>query len=301
MKNLKNPSLLVVGLIITFWSYGQKPITLEEKEISFTHGSYPGLSMTIPEVRYNDVSKAWTKILEKGTKSKIQIENGEITIFGAQIDDVYPEPINLYSLLSSADSAITLEVTFELKPKDYLDKTNHPAEYTKARTLLFNMGKDIYVDLAKSELDNEEKALRKLERDLDALYREKTRLEKSIVNDNSDIQKLSDDIVLRKQDASNLNNQLGKERELLTELEGEEAIKEKEAQIADLEKDKDKALGDVESNEKKILLRKSDIEKAKLDIETNSQDQTRKLAEIELQKEVTLKAQKKYETILGYQ
>jgi len=51
----------------------QRPITLEENLIRFSHGEYPGLKMEIPEAGYAELADAWTKKLEKGmsvTKKK---------------------------------------------------------------------------------------------------------------------------------------------------------------------------------------------------------------------------------------
>jgi hypothetical protein len=301
MKLLRTLTVTLPVLLVASGLLGQKPVVLIEKQVKFSHGEYTGLSLTIPEVKYNDVSKAWTKILEKGTKSKIQIENGELTIFGAKLSEVYPEPINLYCILSTIDSAVILEATYELKPKLYLSKDLTPAEYSKARDMMFNFGKDLYISLAEEELKREEKALKKAESDLNSLQNSKEKLEKSIVSDNTDIEQLTNKIALLRQDASNYNDQLVKEREALPEIVGEEAKASKEKEIANLEKSKEKALRDIEDSEKKILLRKSDIERSKLDIESNLQNQQLKLADVDRQKQITLHAENKLKTIMGYE
>ncbi|MBN1952215.1 MAG: hypothetical protein JW801_13525 [Bacteroidales bacterium] len=301
MKLFKDLSFFLSILFISGGLHAQKPIILTEETIDFGHGSYNGLSLTIPEVGYNTVEKAWTKLLEKGTKSKIQISEGEYSLFGAQLQEISSEPINVYSTMKSGDSCTLLNVTFELKPKEYLGKASSPSEYTQAKLMLFNFGKELYVELAKEEFKEEEKKLKQLERDLESLYNEKNKLEKSIVNDNSDITEYTDQIALLKQDAENLNTQLSKEKQLLLDLEDEQQRLAKEKEIETIDKNKEKALKEVDSLEKKILLRKSAIDRAKLDIESSKQAQASKLDYIEAQKLVTNQAEKKYNTILEYQ
>lgn len=299
MKFLKISLTLCIALL-SMGLYAQKPLLLVEEEIEFRHGSYNGLSLTIPEVGYNTIEKDWTKLLEKGTKSKIQVEDGEHTIFGAQLDDISKEPINVYSTMINVDTSIILKVTFELKPKEYLSKETTPFEYTQAKLLLFNFGKDLYMELAKEEFKEQEKNLRQLERELESLYNEKNKLEKAIVNDQNDITEYSDKIAMLQQDAENLNNQLVRENETLLELEGNEQRLAKEKEIDNIEKDKEKALKAIESLEKKIPSRKSSIERAKLDIETNIKEQAAKISAIEIQKPISNEAERKLNTIESY-
>lgn len=300
MKFLKISLTFCIALV-TLGLYAQKPILLVEEEIEFRHGSHIGPSLTIPEVGYNTVEKDWTKLLEKGTKSKVQTEEGEHTIFGAQLDNISEEPINIYSVMTSADTSIILKVTFELKPKEYLSKETSPSEYTQAKLLLFNFGKGLYVDLAKEDFKAQERELRKLERELESLYNEKNKLERAIVNDEADIAEYTDKIAMLRQDAENLNNQLIRENELLLELEDNEQRVDKEKEIEKIEKEKEKALKTAESLEKKILLRQSSIERAKLDIETNIKEQASKIDAIEVQKPITNEAERKLNTIESYQ
>lgn len=290
----------VIILLLVTSLYGQKPIEFEETQVTFKHGEYPGFRMVVPEVGYEAITKDWTKKIEKGTKSKIIIEDGEYSLFGAQIDEIYENPINIYSILSTQDSAVLIEVTVELKPKEFISREQSEKEYALARNFIFNFGKEEYASVAKEELKEEEKDLKDLERDLSSLQNAKTKLEKSIVEENSNILQYNDKIALLKQDAQNINDQLGKEKPILLSIKDEEAKKVKEAEIKNLEKDKDKALKDVANFQKKIVGSNSSIEHAKLDIETNLRDQSTKTAEIDEQKQVVTVAINKLNTILNY-
>ncbi len=71
--------------------------------------------MTIPEVNYDKTLKVWLRDLQAGTKSKVITENGEMSIFGAKIKAISPNPINIYSKLMRLDSMLQLFVSFEKK------------------------------------------------------------------------------------------------------------------------------------------------------------------------------------------
>ena len=83
--------------------FGQKPIKVLEDSVQFGNYIYPGFNVTIPEAGYDKILKDWTKTQENGTKSKVQTENGEMTIFGAIIKEVSPAPVNIYSRIMNED------------------------------------------------------------------------------------------------------------------------------------------------------------------------------------------------------
>ncbi len=299
--NLLCKSLSVsVILILTINLQGQKPVIVTDKQIKFSHGDYPGFELTIPEVAYENVSKAWIKKIEKGTKSKTTVDAGEFTIFGAQIDEIYPSPINIYSLLSSVNSSVILAVTIELKPKEFVSKSQSEQEFDQVNTYLFEFGKELYADLAREELKTEEKKLKDLEKDLESLQNEKTKMEKLIVDKKNLIVESNDKITGLKQDVQNMNNQIGLEKTVLISLEDEQAKKEKEIQIKNIEKDKEQALKEIDNLQKKIVDSNAAIDQANLDIGTNLRDQSVKVAEIDIQKQAVSKAENKLNTILNY-
>ena len=278
----------------------QKPLELEDIQCKFSHGDHPGLSLTIPETQYDDIAKAWTKKMEKGTKSDIAIENGEYSIFGAQLPEISENPVNVYSILRAKDSAIVLDVSIELKPKEFAAKSQSEKEYALFRDYLYQFGKEEYTSVADNQQKEEEKKLKMLEKELTSLNNAKTRLEKDIVSENANILEFEDKIALLKTDASNLNDQIGQEKTLLIGLKDEEAKKAKEEQIKDLEKDKKSILKDIENFQKRIVDSKSAIHKAELDIESNVNEQLAKTGEIDAQKVVVQAASTKLNTIMGY-
>jgi hypothetical protein len=297
---IKRMGFLGLGLFTALTAFSQKPIVVEEIQCNFSHGDYPGLSLIIPEAKYDDVAKEWTKRLEKGTKSGLTVENGEYSIFGAQIADISENPINVYSILRAQDSAVQMDVAIELKPKEYLSRSQSEREFALVKDYLYQFGKEEYTQVANNQLKEEEKKLKSLEKELESMQNDKTKLEKDIVEENNDIVSHEDKIEMMKTDASNLNDQIGQERKTLLGLKDEEAKKLKEDQIKDLEKEKKKVLKEVENFQKKIVDCKSNINTAELDIESNLNAQLTKTGEIDAQALIVQSAINKLNTIMSY-
>jgi hypothetical protein len=288
---------LAAAILIQVTAAGQKPVTVEEKQISFKHGQYPGLVLTIPEVDASGVQKEWIRKLEQGTKSDITSDASELSIFGAKISDIYESPINVYSKITAADSAVRLEAVFELKPKEFVSSSQNGTEYSKARTYLFEFGKTQYADLAKENYKAEEKSLKILEQKLDDLYSNKTRLEKSIVDAKNTISQNENEIASLKNELNTFNDQLNAENTALSTLSDETAIDQKKTQIKDLEKKIKKSMDAVNNDEKEIVDSKSTITSAELDISTNLKEQESVRYQIDTQKPKVQAAEKKYNNI----
>lgn len=299
-ESIKRMYLFGIAVFFAVPLFAQQPIEVVEAECKFKHGNHPGLSLTIPEVKYDVIAKSWTKRLEKRTKSKIIVENGEYSIFGALMPEITENPLNVYSVLRSQDSAVVLEVSFELKPKEFLSKAQSEKEYALIKDHLYQYGKEEYTSVAEEQLKEEEKILKTMEKELNSLQDEKSKSEKNIVEENNKILNSTDQIDLLKKDASFLNDKLGEEKAALLKLDDEEMKKTKESQIKDLEKNKKKVLKNIEDLQKKNVDSNSAIHTAEMDIETNINNQLAKTDEIERQKLVVEKATNKLNTIMSY-
>jgi hypothetical protein len=120
---------------------GQKPIKVLEDSVQFGNYLYPGFNVTIPEAIFDNVLKNWVKLQESGTKSKVQTENGEMTIFGALIKEVSPAPVNIYSRLMNEDTLSRLLVCIELKKDQYVEPASGDIQMTSAKDYLKEFAK----------------------------------------------------------------------------------------------------------------------------------------------------------------
>src|SRR5665811_2070026 len=108
MKSIS--TLVFLVFISSIGIKAQKPVLVSEDSLKIGKGRLPGLSVIIPEVNYEKTLKIWIRELESGTKSKIVTENSEMSIFGAKIKEISPNPVNVYSKLTNLDSALQLNV-----------------------------------------------------------------------------------------------------------------------------------------------------------------------------------------------
>lgn len=168
-------SLLALSFILTIGTKAQNPIVISDDFLELGNGSVPGYSVIIPEADYETTKKEWIKLLQDGTRSKVDENRSMISIFGAKVKPVSEGPVNVYSRISEETDAIKLEAAFETEKDNYLGKD----EYANARKYLFDFAQDQYIAVVNNQLDGEKKILRDLEGDLNALVRDQERIEKS--------------------------------------------------------------------------------------------------------------------------
>lgn len=298
MKTLSTLVLLV--LVSSLVVNAQTPIKVSEDSLTFGKGHLPGLSVLIPEVTYEKVLKAWTRDLQSGTKSKIVTENGAMSIFGAKIKEISPNPINVYSRLSNIDSAVKLTVAFELKKDQYIEKPAGETDVNNARLYLKNFAKGLYLDLAKDQADVEDKKLRELQKDLSSLEKEKSRLQKTIQSDNSDITSEKDNITVQNNELTVVTAEIIDQNKQLTEITDPAAKKEKTDYISGLEKRKKKAQNSIESSQNKINKLSTEIDKANSEIPRNEVQQGQATDKILKQQAVYDRYADKVKTIKAY-
>jgi hypothetical protein len=295
---LSTISLFVILGCVTF---AQRPITIESKPVTFTHGALPGFVVTIPEVSYKQLGESWIKLQEKGTKSDVKNTDGELTMYGAIIKDITSESINIYSYLKNQDSVNVLFATFELKPKDYIAIDSHNEEFVKTREFLLNFAKDHYLSLAEEQLQTEDKKLKKMQGDLKSLENDQSKLEKMIQSNTTDIGITGDELVLLRTNLLSLNDELVKQTNEFNGLEEGPAKDEKKKYLDDLEKQVKKTNKSIESGEKKIADMKKEIEKAQNeDLPKNLREQEQQKKAINQQSEVARVAGEKVNNIKNF-
>jgi hypothetical protein len=300
MKSI--PTIFCFLFLSVSFINAQKPITVKESSLSFKHGNIPGIIITIPEVSVSEIEVSWIKILEKGTKSKVQKEFGEMSIFGANIKDVFGGPVNVYSSIKqSADSIITLSVSFELKKDDYLTSTSRGFEYNKAAQFLYDYAKDHYSDLAKDQMQAEEKKQNKLENKLNSLQNENGRIVRKIQSDTASINNLSKGLVFLRSNLESLNAELTSQTNQLNSMSDGAAKDEKKKYLTDLDKKIKKTQTEISTDERKLSATTAELDNARtIELPNNLKEQATVNSELEKQRPVTQKFTNKYNTIKAY-
>jgi len=265
---------------------GQKPIKMLEDSIQIGSYLYPGFNITIPEANFDNVLKNWIKLQETGTKSKVQTENGEMSIFGASIRQVSPSSVNIYSQLMNEDTLSRLLVVIELKKDQYVDPASGDIQLTAAKDYLKEFAKSQYVDVIKDQLATEEKILRDLNGDLNSLEASKSRSQKTAKNKRNTVSDEQDKMFVKNNELSLLSNEIMYKNNEMIAMPvgaGRDAMS---AQIKELEKRRKKLQKEIGKSENKIRKAKTDINQADRAIPRNDNEQDVMRIKIEAQQAV---------------
>jgi len=279
---------------------GQKPVKVLEDSVLFGNYLYPGFNVTIPEANFDNVLKNWIKIQENGTKSKVQTENGEMTIFGALIKEVSPAPVNIYSRLMNEDTLSRLYVCIELKKDLYVEPASGDIQLTSAKDYLKEFAKSQYIDFIKDELAAEEKILRDLNKELGSLESSKARSQRTAKNNRNTVNDEQEKLLVKHNELSLLSNEIiNKNNEMMAMPvgAGRDAMT---TQVNELEKRRKKLQKEIGKAEKKIGKAKSAIDQADRSIPRNENEQDVMKSKIDAQQAVVQRFIDKLNTVKLY-
>lgn len=297
----KSTLIICLALLIAMPALkAQKPIKVIEDSIQIGNYLYPGFNITIPEADFNNALKSWVKLQETGTKSKVQTENGAMTIFGALIKQVSAAPVNIYSRLMNEDTISRLLVAIELKKDQYVEPASGDVQLSAAKDYLKEFAKSQYIEVIKSQLAAEDKILRDLKRDMSSLEKSKSRSQKTAKNKRSTVNDEQEKLLIKNNELSILSTDIiyrNNEMMAMPVGAGREASA---AQIKDLEKRRKKLQKEISQGESKIQKARSDINQADRAIPRNENEQDTMRAKIDAQQAVVQTFIEKLNTVKSY-
>ena len=290
-------SFLIIMAFACSWIRAQKPISVKEDSLSFGKEILPCLTVSIPEVNYENTMKSWTKEIQSGTKSKVEKEGNEMTIFGAKINDISPNPVNVYSRMFSLDSMVKISVAFEMKKDQYIERNTNETDVDKAKTYLKNFAKEQYLELAKDQSDAEAKKLHDLQKEVSSLDREKSRLQKLIESATTIVFNEKQNLTVQQNELNSVSDEMVGQNKELSSPDGDAVKKEKTDYINSLEKRKKKAESAIESSQDKINKANTEIEKSNKEIPENDKKQQELNEKVHAQQAVAQKFEEKVKAI----
>jgi hypothetical protein len=294
------PILILLVVLSASGLNAQQPINVYEDSISFTKHKYPGVVVTIPESSLESVQKRWEKAIESGTKSKAVYENGEWTIFGANLKKISPTPVNLYSKMVSQDSLVKMMVSIELKDDVFVEKGSYEAELEQMKTYLKQFAKDEYTEVADGQLKEEDKKLKDLNKELSSYQKDESDLEKSIRDAEKTIKEEQENLVVLNNEESTLSAEIIKQNQDLNQLSDGPAKEGMAKSIKELDKQKRKLMNDIESGNKKISKAQDNIRDANSEIPKKQELQKELNEKVAAQEAVVRKYEDKLKTISAY-
>lgn len=278
----------------------QKPIYVYEDTLQLGNSQIPALTVVIPEVEYDNALKSWIKEQESGTRSKVVTENGNISIFGANMKDISPTPVNIYSNLSDKDTALLLSVAFELRKDEYIGKASAETDLANAKIYLFNFSKNQYIDFATEELKAEESKLRNIEREFSSLQNNESKISRSLAKNNRTVIREKEELINLNNELTSLNAAIEEHSIQLAGMLDGTARDEKEDYLKDLEKDKKKVQRSIRRSENRLKKAENAINKANRDLPRNDNNQERIREQIKKQASVVEQYTEKLNRIKAY-
>ena len=245
-------TLFILLVMATLGSFGQNPILIYDGSIELGNNSYPGIYVTIPEVPFESVQKNWLRAIESGTKSDAVYDQGNWSIFGANIKSISPTPMNIYSRLENQDSLVRIMVAMELKKDDFIQKGNHEAELAGAREFLKQFARDQYLKLANEQLKVEEKKLKTVEKEFSSYSKQQAGLEKKIRSADKTIKTEQENLVNHNNELNSMSVEISSQTIQVNELSEGPAKEEREKYMKNLEKRKNKIVKAIKISENKI-------------------------------------------------
>lgn len=299
---MKNSTLiyLLALLLAAPAMHAQKPILVLEDSILIGNYLYPGFNVTIPEANFDNTLKNWVKLQETGTKSKVQTEDGEMTIFGAIIKQVSSAPVNIYSRLMNEDTLSRLLVTIELKKDQYIEPAAGDIKLTAAKDYLKDFAKSEYIEVIKGQLEAEEKKLNDLEKELGNLESDKVRTEKKAKTNRTTITDEQDKLVVINNELSQLSNEIMKKNTEMIAMPVGAGRDAASAQVKELENRRRKLQKEINQCENNIKKAKSDIDQADRAIPVNEKEQAAMRTKIDEQQAVVQTFVDKLNTVKLY-
>jgi hypothetical protein len=278
----------------------QKPITIMEDSLLVGKYMHPGISVTIPEVNYEKTLKNWIKQIEAGTKSKVVTEDGMMTLFGAMLKKISPNPVNMYSKLVNQDTLNKLLVCIEIKKDEYLEPALGDAQMMVAKDYLKAFAKDQYIEFIKDEVAAEEKKLKDLTSQLSSLENDYSKTQKKAESSRTTISKEQETLATMNGQLSQLSTDINRENSVMI---GMDTGPEKEAQAArikEMNKTKKKLQKDISKAESNIKEAESSIAQADDAIPLNKNEQAVMQQKIDEQTVVVQKFNDKLNTVKLY-
>lgn len=251
----------------------QKPIIIMEDSLLVGKYMHPGISVTIPEANYDKTLKNWIKQMEAGTKSRVVTEDGMMTVFGAKLKKISPNPVNIYSKLVNQDTLSKLLVCIELKKDEYLEPALGDAQMMAARDYFKAFAKDQYIEFIKDEVAVEERKLKELSGQLSSLENSYSKTQKKAGSNRTVVSKEQEILATMNGQLSQLSTDIVNENAYMITMDTGPEKEAQAARIKELNKSKKKLQKDISKRESNIRKAESSITQADESIPLNKNEQ----------------------------
>jgi len=288
MKYLSQLLPLLVVFFLGQILIAQENITVSFKTISMSKGDQPAYVVDIPQADYEKIVKSWSKVIRQNTKSKVEETGQELIITGTSIKDIYNQPINIYSTIIKSDSSVKVLAAYEIDSAFFdFDKSNESIQYEKThshiQTFMRDFAVDEYQNAVETELQQEEKKMKRLSKELSDLMKDNENYNKDIKGNEQNITHNQDAISSLEHDRERKLAEINSKKETIAGINDPELLDQAKGQLKTLEKEKKSISNKLEKDQKNIVKYQSNIEELNHEIERNLEKQIIKKDEISAQ------------------
>ena len=174
-------------------AFAQKNIAITETTKNMSAGSQNCYVFLIPQADLKDVQNDWKKYVKKDAKGKPEDSNGETKMIGAVNKNISPLPINIYATFLQTSDGIQMSAWFA-DGTNFISTQANSDRSVGVQNYLHNFAVQEYKDVVKSQLEQEQKKQKDLEKVYDGFVKDQKKAENNISSHNKDIEKLQNKI-----------------------------------------------------------------------------------------------------------
>jgi hypothetical protein len=165
------------------------PITIFPDQVMMDKMARPSISMIL-DSEADAFIKAWRSYLSKTEGMKTRARRGVISATEANFPAISDKALDFYTLVTNHDVGIRVDVVVALGNDVYLSNQSYPESYRKMEQILNDFSKDFIRDRYSKMIQDKEKAIKSLERDLSKETKSINKLQSSIEKDSQEVDKL---------------------------------------------------------------------------------------------------------------
>ncbi len=273
-------------------------LPVDEAPRSFSKGTQSSFQVDIPGAALKDIDKDWQKYIASGSKSKVELINGELVLNGAVNANISPAPFTIISKLVEIPGFVRITSWFILSDSMYVSRELNNDQDLATQKFIRDFALEEYRTVVKAELKKEEASLKALEKELDNLIKEEEKAAKKIDENKRAIQRANDNIATGNADIQSIAYKISSQKEMVEKTAADKnANQGAKKTLKELENSKKSLQKGNENEAKSITKMNAEIRDAERSIADSKEKQKLKTADIEKQKQKTKEVSDKLDGI----
>ena len=211
---MKNVAVLLMALLPAV-VFAQLDIKISESTQTFSKGAKPAYQFEIPQAHLKQTKSDWMDYLKKSAKGKPAIVNGEVWMNGAVNDNVTFGPFAVYSTLLETTTGVTLTAWVSFNNDSIYISPSISDRNLAVKKYLHDFALLEYKVVVKAQLQAENVKLKKLQNELESLYKQQDKANKKGNEFSRDIERNRDKIRTNENDQQTKQSQIATQKQVV--------------------------------------------------------------------------------------